>query len=178
MPKNTVLIVIAVLVGSGVIAAIAYYVFRFMKGTIKLSLPRTAFNPGDTIIGSFNLHTKKSIQGNKLIVSLIGTQVTRTHHNGKTQMHSREIYRDEVLVEDSKTYDAESKAKYNFEIAVPNMQSPEFLNSTVGQTLTAVVRLLGSRSTHLKWKIEVRLDAKGIDLATAKSVSINTKQLI
>ncbi|MFC1460960.1 hypothetical protein ACFLQR_00385 [Verrucomicrobiota bacterium] len=178
MLENTVLIVIAVVVGGGIVAAIAYYVVRFMRGTIKLSLPRTAFNPGDTIAGSFDLNTKKAIQGNKLIVSLIGTQVTKTYKDGKTRTRSREIYRDEVLIEDAKAYHAGSTATHNFELSVPNMTSPEFLNSTVGQALTAAFRLLSDRSTRLKWKVEARLDAKGVDLATAKSVSINIRQLV
>ena len=174
MTKNTVLILIAVLVGGGIVAAITYYIVRFMRGTITLSLPRTAFNPGDTIGGSFDLHTKKAIQGNKLIVSLIGIQVTKTYEDGKTRTRSQEIYRDEILVEEAKAYNAGSTATYNFELSAPNMNSPEFLNSTVGQTLTAAFRLLSDRSTRLKWKVEARLDAKGVDLATAKSVSINT----
>ncbi|MBM9535666.1 hypothetical protein [Desulfobulbus alkaliphilus] len=174
MSENTVLVVIAVVVGCGVLAVMAYYIARFMRGSIKLSLTRTVFNPGETMTGSFDLHTKKAIQGNKLIVRLIGTQVSKTYKDGKKRMHSQEIYRDEVLVEDAKAYAAGYKAKYNFEIPAPNMQSPEFLNSTVGQALTAAVSLLSNRSTRLNWKVEARLDAKGIDLATAQSVSINT----
>ncbi len=174
MPENTVLLVIMAVVGVGVVAAIAYYVVRFMRGTITLSLPITAFNPGDTIAGSFDLNTKKAIQGNKLIVSLIGTQITKTYENGESKTRSREIYRNEILVEEAKAYSAGSVATYNFEIATPNTQSTE----SVGQALTAVFRLLSDRSTHLKWKVEARLDAKGVDLATAKSVTINTEQFI
>jgi len=178
MPQNTVLIVIAVIVVGGILAAIAYYIARFMRGTIKLSLPRTTFNPGDSITGSFELHTKKAIQGNKLILSLIGVQVTKTYEDGKTRTRSREIYRDENIVEEAKAYPAGITATYNFEIDTPNIKSPEFLNSTVGQALTAAFRLLSDRSTRIKWKIEARLDARGIDLSTAKSISINTKQLM
>ena len=125
MSENTVLIVIAVVIGGGIVAAIAYYIARFMRGSIKLSLPLTAFNPGDTIVGSFDLHTKKAIQGNKLIVRLIGTQVTKTYEDGKPRTRSQEIYRDEVLLEEAKNYAAGSIVKYNFEISTPNTQSPE-----------------------------------------------------
>lgn len=90
MQNNTVLIVLGVVLGGGILAAIGYYIARFMRGTIKLSLPRTAFNPGDTISGSFDFHTKKTIQGNKLLVSLIGVQVTKTYEDGKTRTRSRE----------------------------------------------------------------------------------------
>ncbi|MFP6892830.1 MAG: hypothetical protein VCA18_03705 [Opitutales bacterium] len=178
MPENKILIIIAVLVGGGILTAIIYYVVRFMRGSIKLSLPRTVFNPGDTITGSFELLTKKAIEGNKLVVSLIGVKVTKTYDDGKTKTRSREIYRDEQLLEEAKSYRAGSKATYEFNLSAPNMNSPEFLNSKVGQALTAAFRLLSDRSTRLKWKVEARLDAKGVDLAAAKSVSINTKQML
>ncbi|MBM9520328.1 hypothetical protein JWG39_10950 [Desulforhopalus vacuolatus] len=159
-------------------AAIAYYIARFMRGSLKLSLPRTVFNPGDTIAGSFHLHTKKVIEGNNLIVRLVGTQHTKTYEDGESETHSREIYRDEVFLEEAKVYAAGSTAQYDFEISTPNVQSPEFLNSTAGQFLTAAVGLLSNKSTHLKWEIEARLDAKGVDLAATKSISINTRQLV
>lgn len=178
MPQNTILIVIAIIVGGGILAVVGYYVARFLRGTIKLSLPRTTFNPGDSISGSFDLHTKKTIEGNKLIVSLIGVQVSSTHNDGKRRTSSREVYRDEVLVEEAKSYPAGFTATYNFEISTPNTNSPEFLNSTVGQALTAAFKLFSDRSTRLKWKVEARLVAKGIDLAASKPVSINTKQLL
>jgi len=178
MPDKTALTVVAFAVGGGIGAIIVYYIARFLRGSIKLSLPRTAFNPGDNITGSFDLHTKKAIQGNKLIVRLIGVQVTKSFENGKTRTRSREIYRDEVLVEGAKSYPAGYKATYNFEIPAPDIQSPGFLNSAVGQALTAALSLLGSRSTDINWKVEARLDAQGIDLAASKSVSINTRQIV
>jgi len=177
MPKHTLLIVLAV-AACGVIAAIiAYYVVRFMRGTIRLSLPRTAFNPGDAITGSIELHTKRAVRGNRLLVSLIGTQVTHTRDDGKTRTRSREVYRDDVLLEEGKEYRAGYTATHDFELPAPNMNSPEFLNSTAAQALTTALRLLSNRSTRLKWKVEARLDAKGVDLATAKHVSINIRQL-
>ncbi len=180
MSDDLILILIAAVVGGAIVAVIAYYVIRFMRGSIKLSLPRTAFNPGDTITGSFDLHTKKPIQGNKLIVSLIGVQITRTSgssRSGSGGSRSQEIYRDEKLIEDAKEYPAGHTAKHEFEIAAPNTTAPEFLNSTLGKTLSTALRVLGNRRIRLKWKIEVRLDAKGVDLATSRRVLINMPQL-
>jgi len=175
MNENTVLIVITVVVGGGILAVIAYYIARLMRGSINLALPQTAFNAGDTISGSFDLHTKKAIEGSRLIVSLIGTQETKTHRDGESETHSNEIYRDEVLLEGVKAYTAGAKAKYDFTISTPDAQAPDFLNSKVGQALSVASQLLGSRSTRLKWQIEARLDAKGVDLVATKSISINTK---
>jgi len=175
MNENTVFIVITLVVGGGILAVIAYYIARFMRGSIKLSMPLTAFSAGDTISGSFDLHTKKAIEGNRLIVSLIGTQETKTHRDGESETHSNEIYRDEVLLEGVKTFNTGAKVKYDFTISTPDAQAPDFLNSKVGQALSVASQLLGNRSTRLKWQIEARLDAKGVDLVATKSISINTK---
>ena len=177
MLGSTTVILIAVAVGGGILAVVAYYVIRFMRGSIKLSLPRTAFNPGDSITGGFDLYAKKAIQGNKLIVSLIGVQVTESYEDGKKRTRSREIYRDEVLIEEAKAYPAGHTSQHQFEIATPNTGASEFMNSALGQTLTGALRLLSNRRTRLKWKVEARLDAKGVDLATSTSVSINIKPL-
>ena len=178
MSNNMVPIVIGVVVGGGIAAVIAYQIARFLRGSIKLSLPRTAFNPGETIKGSFDLHTKKAVQGNKLTVNLIGVQVTKTHKDGKTQTHSHEVYRDERLIEDAREYPAGHTARHEFELAVPNMGSSSLMNSTVGLTFSAALSLIGNKQTRLEWRIEARLDAKGVDLAACKGVSVSMPQLL
>jgi len=177
MPSSVVITLVIVAV-VGVIAAIAaYYVMRFMKGSIKLSLPQTGFEPGQTITGSFDLETKKPIQSKKLIVSLIGLKITKTREGDKTRTRTQEIYRNEVLVEDAREYPAGHTAQHQFEIATPNTGSSDFMNSALGQTVGAALRLLSDRRTRLKWKVEARLDTKGVDLAASKSVSINMPQM-
>ena len=179
MPNKIILIVIAVLLVIGVAAVIAYYVARFMRGTIRLTMAHTAFNPGDPISGSFELHTKKAVEGNRLIVSLIGTQVTRTRGNdGEMRTRTREIYRDEVLLEEARSYEAGARATHNFEIAAPDMHSAEFMDSALGQALSAALSLISNKSTRIKWRVEARLDARGVDLAASKAVSLNIKQLM
>ena len=177
MSDNVALILVAIVVGGGIVAVAAYYVARFMRGSIKLSLPHTAFNPGDTIAGSFDLHTKKTIKGNKLTVSLIGVQVTKTHEDGKRRTRSREVYRDEKLIEEAKEYAAGHTEKYDFELSAPNTNAPEFLDSPLGQTLSTALRLFSNRETYIKWRIEARLNAKGVDLAKSTRVSINMPNL-
>ena len=173
MPNNTILILIAVLIGGVVAAVAAYYIIRFMRGSIKMTLPQTGFNPGQNITGSFDLETKKAIEGNKLIVSLIGVQVTEYYEDGKKRTRKREIYRNEVLLEDAKTYPAGHTSTHQFEIDTPNTNAPEFMNSAIGKTLAGALQLLSDRRSRLKWRVEARLDAKGVDLATSKSVSLS-----
>lgn len=168
-----IIIAIAVLVA---VAIAAYYIIRFMRGNIKLNLPRTAFNAGESISGSFELLTKKPIQGKRLVVQLIGKEVTRYRENGKSRTRKREIYRDEVLIEGAKAYPGGTLETYPFEIATPDLQSPEFLNSTLGQALTTAMQFIGGRSTRIEWNLEARLDAVGVDLADSQSISLNTAQ--
>jgi hypothetical protein len=174
MSNNTILILIAVAAGCLTITVIAYYIARSLKGSIKIYLPRTAFNPGDAITGEFVLNVKRHIQGNKLTVGLIGVKTTETYRNGKTETHSQEIYRDERVIEEAKAYDTGHIAKHEFEMKAPNLNAPEFMKSTLGQVLSAAATLLSNNNVRLKWRVEARLDAKGIDLAAAKSVMINT----
>jgi hypothetical protein len=172
-PIDTGFLVIIVVVGGIILSILTYYILRFLRGSIKLTLPRTTFNPGEAITGNFELQTKKEIEGNKLLVSLIGLRVTKSHHNGKSRTHTDEIYRDAVILEEARPYPAGYQAHYSFTLKTPNWREPEFLSSTIGQTLTTAFKLLGSSSSHIKWKIEARLDAKGVDLATSKAVSLN-----
>jgi hypothetical protein len=176
---DTGLLIVGGVVGGVILSIAAYYILRFLRGSIKLSLPKTIFNPGEAITGSFELQTKKDLEGNKLLVSLIGTEITKSYHNGKQRTHTHEIYRDSVVVEEARPYSAGYLANYTFSIPTPDSKAPasELLNSTIGKTLTTAFQLLGNRSSQLKWKIEARLDAKGVDLATSKPISINSKQI-
>jgi hypothetical protein len=178
MSKNSILILIAVIVGCGIASIILYYVARFMRGSIKLFLQRTAFNPGERITGSFDLVVKKQVEGNKLTASLIGVQVTETNKNGKTQTQTREFYRDEHIIEEAKSYNAGHSAKYSFEISVPNSSVPDFMNTTLGQALNAASYLLGNSHSRIKWRVEARLDAKGVDLVKSSPVTINFPRTI
>ncbi len=184
MFENKMLLIVAIVVGGGILAAIAYYITRYMRGSIKLSLPLTVFDPGATITGSFDLETKKDIKGNKLVVRLIAIEKIRTRDSdGKSRTRSQEIYRDEILIEEAKDYIAGSTANYDFQISTPGTptsdpETPGIISPQVVQGLATAVKFLSNKSTTIKWKVEARLDAKGVDLVATKSISINTKQLM
>ena len=176
MPENTSLIVICTVLGLLLVGVIAYFVMRFLRGSIKLTMPQTSFGAGQMISGSFDLMTKKSIQGNQLFVTLRGVKETKIRDGEKTRTRRDEIYCDQVTLEDAREYPAGYSAKYDFQISTPNVQSPEFMNSGIGQALVSAFRLLSDRRTRIKWRVEARLDAKGIDLAASKSVQLNLGQ--
>ncbi len=178
MQDNFILIIIAVVAGAALLGVAIYYVLRFMRGSIKISLQKTAFEPGETIQGSVYLVTKKDIQGNKLVVSLIGKQEIKTRRGEKTETEQREIYRNEVLIEDARQYSAGYSATYDLEIPVPDPKSQELMNMPMMKQMISAIRILGNTRSRMKWRVEARLDAKGIDLATSQTVSINIDSLM
>jgi len=173
MPDNIVLILVVLFFTIVILSVIVYNIMRFMRGSIRLDLPGTTFNPGEIVRGSFVLHIRRTIQGNRLIVNLIGEQVTETRERGESRTRSTEIYRDEKLIEDARVYPGSLKTKYVFDITLPNTHSSDFLNSPVGRILSAAMRFTGNRRTYIRWKIEVCLEAKGIDLTTSKRIKFN-----
>ena len=154
-----------------------YYIIRFMRGSIKITLPKNSFNEGEHVTGSFELTTRKQIEGNRLYVMLVGKEVTKERRGGKTRTHTREMYRDEVTMEEAKTFSAGQTMNYDFQLTTPASAGPDVLSSPVGKTLKIGMQILGGTRSYLKWTVEARLDAKGVDLATRKKVTVNMTKI-
>ena len=58
MPDNTLLIVICAVLALILIGVVIYFVMRFMRGSITLTMPQTSFGSGQFVTGSFDLLTK------------------------------------------------------------------------------------------------------------------------
>jgi len=168
-----ILIIVAVVV----LAFVGYGMARRARGSIELSLPKTAFEPGETLRGSFVLHTKKPIEAQRLVVSLTATEVTETTQDGKRRSRSQQVFRDERVLEEARAYAADTRETHEFEIDVPNPEQPEALGSPVAGAAFAAMRAMSRTRTRLRWRLEVRLAAKGIDLVAAKQVSVNLQNL-
>ncbi len=154
-----------------------YYLIRFMRGSIKITLAKNSFNEGEQIAGSFELTTRKEIDGNRLYVMLVGKEVTKERRGGKTRTRTREIYRDELTIEEAKTFPSGQTMNYDFQLATPSSAGPEFLTSPLGETLKVGMELFGGRRRYLRWMVEVRLDAKGVDLASRKKITVNMSKI-
>lgn len=178
MEDSTIFIIVISIFALSLAGVGIYFLLRFLRGKITLSLPITSFNPGDTIKGSFELHAKKPISGKRLVVSLIGTRHERSRQkDGKSSSHSHEIFRQEVLVEEAREYPGGFKEVYNFELPIPASDRPEFMNNNLLQTLATAANFIGNRRVEVRWRLEARLQAKGIDLAGSRRVTLNTSAL-
>jgi len=174
---NQIMMIIGGAVALGVIAVIAYYVAAYLKGSIKIELPETSFKPGDTLKGSFSLLARKPIEGNRLFVSLVADEIRERREDGETKRETREIYRDEKTIEGKKAYAAGFNENFAFEIDVPSTAGSGV--ASVNSELGKVVNLLGDvfdmNTRKTEWKVEVRLDAAGVDLTDSEDVYINWK---
>ncbi len=170
-----ILIPAILVLGASLVAG--YFILRFMRGSIKITLAKNSFNEGEQITGSFELTTRKEIDGNRLYVMLVGKEVTKERRGDKTRTHTREIYRDEVTIEEAKTFSAGETKNYDFQLATPSSAGSDFLSSPLGKTLKVGMELLGGRRSYLQWIVEARLDAKGVDLSSHKKITVNMSKI-
>ncbi len=177
MSAEILKIAIPVIVVLALVLVAVYYIIRFMRGSIKITLAKNSFNEGEQITGSFELTTRKEIEGNRLYVMLVGKEVTKERRGDKTLTHTKEIYRDEVTIEDVKTFSAGQTLNYDFQLATPSSSGSDFLSSPLGKTLKVGMELLGGRRSYLKWIVEARLDAKGVDLVSRKKITVNMSKI-
>ncbi len=171
-----IIIVAAVVLTVGSIAG--YYIARRMRGSIRLTLARRGFNPGETVEGSFTMKTRRPIEGKRLFVALVGKEVRQErYHDSKgreqTRTRTREIFRSEQTIEEAKSYPAGQVSEYDFQLTTPSDRDDGFFDSSLGKTLKLGMELMGGGRTYLEWRVTARLDAEGIDLCDSESVTIN-----
>ncbi len=169
MAPETVNLLIIGVVLAAVLGAAAYFVARFLKGKIKINMPRDSFSQGETVEGSFELLAKKEIRGNELLAALVATEsYTERDFKGRSRRKTREIYRTGQQVEAGRVYPAGYRADYNFKIALP----PGQVGGGGGSLLGGALNLLGSFGSRVEWRVEVRLDAEGVDLASSRRIYV------
>ncbi len=173
MTDSAILTIIIVIAAVAIVATGGFFLARHLRGKIKLSLPVTGFDPGDPIKGSFELHAKKPISGKRLIVRLIGTQQIRTKRGDKTETHSQEVYRKEEIIEESRDYPAGFRERYSFELTAPKSGQSELPDNDMVKTIVSTAQMMGNRRIQMRWKLEARLVAKGIDLVGSRRVYVN-----
>lgn len=167
--------VIVVAVLASVLGAIAgYYLVRHSRGSIKLTLPGGAYNPGGIIEGSFTMTTKKPLEGKRLLVVVIGREVTEEREGNTTRTRSREIYRDEQVIESARVYPAGEAKEYSFQLKAPDINNTDSVGGMLGEALDLGLELLSGRDERLEWWVEARLDAEGIDLADSVRIYLNS----
>lgn len=173
--SSGLIVVFVVAVLAAVVGAVAgYYLVRHSRGSIKLTLPGGAYAPGGVIEGSFIMTTKKPLEGKRLLVAVIGREVTEEREGNTTRSRSREIYRDEQVIESAVNYQAGESKDYSFQLKAPDINNTDSLGGMLGEAVELGLELLSGRDERLEWRVEARLDAEGIDLADSARIYINS----
>jgi sporulation-control protein spo0M len=173
MNKNQVIVyLICGGLGVVVIGIVLYYILRWLKGSVRLEVENRAYRPGDIIHGVVHLKCRQSVEANRFFVALVCHQVTHERHEGKNRTHRHEVMRQEVDVAPPGPIAAGTEQRFEFAIPIPGPQAPLTTgNQTVDTVLRAVAGLGSNR--RLEWSLEARVEARGVDLAQRRRISIN-----
>ena len=179
---NTILYVIIGVIVVVLLVILAVFVMARLKGKLELALSKGGYAPGEILSGELKLTTKKEIEGNRLFVALVAYEEIQREErdsDGKTRTDTdrREIHRQELDLLGAGAVPAGTEKSFPFQMETPG--SPEAVaaaDSTLGKAMGAVasgLSMLSSNRRKVIWKVEARLDCKGIDLTTSKKVTIS-----
>jgi hypothetical protein len=158
----------------------------FGKGKIDISIPKTDYAAGDTIIGTVALTLKKPVKADEMSISLIGEQlVTRRASTGRSNQPTTTTERIRIYDFKQKLYGTKeySQSKeYPIKIKIPadilNMkpQLPE-MEDTLGQGMKiaqAAMAFAGAISLQrTKWYLLAKLDIPGgLDINEKADITI------
>jgi len=168
-----VIISICVVVIGGIIG---FFLLRGLKGTIEVRCDKNTFDPEETIKGVIYLKIKKETKGNNLTISLVADETRIFYDGDERSTEHDEIYRDELVIENKKTYSVGYEKTYEFALKIPAMNEP---NGQVGGAVGAVFDALSvnRRKVKVEWQLEARLDAEGLDLVNKKDIQIRHLQV-
>ena len=166
-----------IVVAAVIVAFVVYGRARRARGSIELSLPKSDFEPGETIHGRVDVHAKQPIEAERLVVTLTANEITETVKEGKTTSASKQVFRGERVLDDARSYAAGARETHDFDIELPDRKPTPTPASSGGSAKSASLKSKAHPQTRLQWRLEVRLAAKGIDLVTARPLTVNIERL-
>lgn len=172
-----ILLIFLGLFGTILIASLAIFLIRKLKGKIEIRLESYQVPPGGTINGTVFLKLNKEVKIEEISVSLIGekTSTTTTIIGGKSYRNSyvQRVF-DFTLPLDTNKEISAGEISYPFSIKVPSnisSDSSSNLQSPIGIVLKDMANLAGS-NLPIRWYLEANLICPGLDLSS-KKVKIN-----
>ncbi len=170
------------------IAIIAYYVARFMKGSVKLPLARNSAASGEPISGRVDLEAKRSIHG-LLKVSLVGREKRekRSSNGDGTTTEWVDVYRADRILEETRDFGGGFTQTYEFETVAPTSAEArrggavirEMADKAGDGVMGSVMKMAAGAADMMQgriyWHMEARLDADGVDLYTKEKVTVNLR---
>ena len=174
-----------------VLGIVAYYVARFMKGRLRLDLGgKTLFRSNDRIEGDVTLKIKQATRG-LLKISLVGFHEVRKGRtsSGGISTTWQEFFREDEVLEEEKDFQPGFVKSYGIGLAVPTSSQVHVSQEAYAEThagldpaiLPEALKTLVEKATandgyirnRIRWKVEGRLDADGVDLFTSQRIRLD-----
>lgn len=150
---------------------IGYPLLQKFRGSLKVRLQQAEFEPNSTIQGELRLKTRRSIEAQRLVLTLAG--FVTSHRDGRVDMEY--IYKNEVLLEGEKTYEAGYGKTYAFSFLAPALPtiSEKMPKGTILSSVLGFLLKYGLVETpRIYWHVKAQLFSRGIDLTDTRPIVI------
>lgn len=151
---------------------------KYLKGTMKISLPKKQYFYGDMIEGSIDIKAKKHIEVQMIEASLIAYRRESTYTNKGTKTRNVEVFRQTDILWGEDTLLAGSTRGVPLKIKIPKITDFQDDIQMMIEHKNKIVRSFQkyyrnvSKTWRLRWKLRVDLKAEGIDLVSRESIEI------
>ncbi len=168
-----------------VLGIVAYYVVRFMKGRLRLDLGgKTLFRSNDRIEGDVTLEIKQATRG-LLKISLVGFHEVPSG-GASSGVSWEEFFREDEVPEEEKDFQPGFVKSYGIGLAVPTLSQVRLSQKAdlglgeipLPRALEPILKMARAAASkrdrnRIRWKVEVRLDADGVDLFTSQRIRLD-----
>ncbi len=154
------------------------------KGKISISIPKTAYNPGETISGDVTLTLNGPVKAREFSISLIGDQ--RYNRRGtvefgkKTGRNYDRVYDFRLQLDGEKEY--AQGGQYHFEIKIPaeilkKPQMPEAMDEQTQQRVQMMQAMASIAGSYMprptQWYLLAQMDIPmGVDIKKTIDITI------
>lgn len=147
--------------------------FGFGRGKTKVILNKTSYLFGEKIQGNLEINLKKPITTNFTEVTLKLERRTTKLRDGKKDVDTDILHEDKVRLANEENLPAGLKT-IPFEIQIPPVNLPAFMNSGLIQAAGTIGMLLGTK-VEFVWTVKGHVDVpKAIDMRSKKVyISVN-----
>lgn len=151
---------------------------KYMKGTMKICIPKKHYFYGDMIEGTLNVKAKKHIEIQMIESYLVAYRRERTYTNKGTKTRNVEIFRQTDILSGKDTLLPGSSREITLKIQTPKISDfPEDIQNMIEHKNKIVQKFQryyrsANKTGKLRWKLRVDLKAKGIDLTSRESLEM------
>lgn len=144
-------------------------VARKQKGRLEIIIHQDDFKIGDTIQGEIKIQAKKTIEAQKLVITLACDETSNDidMDNSMSQSQTKRIYEENKELHQEKNYMTWEWETFKFQLTIPKEEDPK---SKLGKAMKKASKFFSNKK--ITRKVESRLHAKGLDLTGRKKIKI------